>query len=101
MSPAGPSSTTAPAPHGGVTPSTARPGSVPSPQASCIAETPQELTGYLGRSLAGAQALAASQGYHVRVVGSDGTCASVSTELDAHRVDVYLDRGVVTAAGMG
>jgi hypothetical protein len=59
------------------------------------------MTRYLGLSLHDAEALAASQGYHVRVVGSDGACKVVTQELDSRRVDVYLDNGVVTAAGMG
>jgi hypothetical protein len=59
------------------------------------------MAGYLGRSLHDAETLAASQDYHVRVVGSDGSCRMVTQEIDPRRVDVYLDNGVVTAAGMG
>lgn len=97
------SSTTTLAPSSATTapPPTARPGVVPSPQAHCIADTPPEMARYLGRSLHDAEALAASQGYHVRVVGADGTCKMVTQEVDPRRVDLYLDHGVVTAAGMG
>jgi hypothetical protein len=96
-----PSTPTTTAPSSTTRPTTARPSGVPSPQARCIADTPPEMAGYLGRSLHDAETLAASQDYHVRVVGADGACKMVTQEYDSRRVDLYLDRGIVTAAGTG
>jgi hypothetical protein len=67
----------------------------------CIRATPAGVQGYVGLTLAAAQARAASEQKTVRVVGQDGSCALVTQDYSASRVDLELARGVVIAAEIG
>lgn len=67
----------------------------------CITATAAALRLYLGLTLAAAQARAAAEQKTVRVVGQDGTCALVTQDYSASRVDLELAHGVVIAAEIG
>jgi hypothetical protein len=67
----------------------------------CITATAAALRPYLGLTLAAAQARAAAEQKTVRVVGQDGTCALVTQDYSASRVDLELAHGVVIAAEIG
>jgi hypothetical protein len=67
----------------------------------CIRATPASVRGYLGLTLTAAQARTASEQKTVRVVGQDGSCALVTQDYSASRVDVELAHGVVIAAEIG
>jgi hypothetical protein len=54
---------------------------------------------YLGKSLGEAEKLAAGRKLTVRVVGEDGECRAVTDDLSSTRVNVYIEKGVVTAVG--
>ena len=56
-------------------------------------------TDYLGRTLDEARTLAADRKLTLRVVGEDGECNVVTDDLSTQRVNVYVERGVVTAVG--
>jgi hypothetical protein len=77
------------------------PGPLVAGPGRCIRVTAAALRPYLGLTLADAQARAASEQKTVRVVGQDGTCALVTQEYSASRVDLELARGLVIAAEIG
>jgi hypothetical protein len=53
--------------------------------------------GYVGKTLAEAESLAASRGDHVRVIGQDGDCPGQNDDFSFNRVNVYLEDGRVRA----
>jgi hypothetical protein len=67
----------------------------------CITMTAAQLRPYLGLTVPAARARAASEQKTVRVVGTDGSCALVTQDYSASRVDLELARGVVIAAEIG
>jgi hypothetical protein len=56
---------------------------------------------YLGLTLAAAQATAQRSGKTIRVIGADGNCYSLTSDLNPNRVDTYLAHNTVTAATTG
>jgi hypothetical protein len=56
-------------------------------------------TDYLGKPLDEAEKLAATRKLTLRVVGEDGECRAVTDDLSTARVNVYVEKGVVTAVG--
>jgi hypothetical protein len=77
------------------------PGPLVAGPGRCITATAAALRPYLGLTLTAAQARAASEQRTVRVVGQDGSCALVTQDYSASRVDLELARGVVIAAEIG
>jgi hypothetical protein len=56
-------------------------------------------TDYVGKPLEEAKRLAEGRRLTVRVVGQDGKCGFITDDLSTARVNVYVENGVVTAAG--
>jgi hypothetical protein len=56
-------------------------------------------TDYLGKSVDDARELATTRKLELRVVGEDGACHAITDDLSTSRINVYVEQGMVTAAG--
>ena len=56
-------------------------------------------TEYIGKPVGEARALAESRKLTLRVVGEDGECHAITDDLSTTRVNVYVEKGTVTASG--
>jgi hypothetical protein len=73
----------------------------PTTRGTSVVTTPAELQGYVGLTVAEAEARADAENRPIRVVEEDGEKKPVTMDLQPNRVNLVVVDGTVTAATLG